>query len=788
MKKIILNKIAFILLLAVASLLLTALSYLLLIRFGGGYNNLPDFISGFTVWSNTTKSADLSAPFIYAAIFFILYFRTRRYIQKLPFSPLSEGNFIERAATKFAGIILYKNDTLPLWKKAALLFAGAFIVYFCSSAGYNYLTIPDDSLHFGEKLLGWWLANDQSSRIYETFYPIHNYKDLIPGFIGGLLNDNYASGPIIGSLLFYNLCLVIVSSAVLAIFPFVMSLIMLLPLRFITALPFVAMIILFKDDSVFKNYSKWLSLYCIFSILLYCLEPTSGIPFVLSLFPLCVYGFYFYYKNTNSGKFYLAIGAIAAALAVFFIIFRDYFMYSFEFFFNFAKYNSAAVGLPGYRDFEPQFLFIFRLAYKTPVYFLFPAFILLFFKELKRKEMRAAFFLSAMTIYLIASVNYALVRFDFDDMLRAHKLAMCYVYLLFPAFLYFNRDRYKKFLNFYILFMVLLLAFQIGFKFRYSTTAYVTEPTFGLSAKTIKDKFSVQRHPLEQNDIFRQGYSRFTKSGLDELSSIRMFFEDNGLTDKTFFDFTNKTVFYYHFNKKPLFPLWTYNNIIDPETDFQYAKKLLADLPDCVLLYSKNAFIFDKIRAPVRANSIYRTILLSGKYKLAVSGGGDILLVKGGNTSFSKTDIAILDYALGTNSLRYMPDAWGTSLNKLGKRLNELSPSFQTVRGNNKLVITFDKPLSAKILDFIFISGKLETEYDVFVNNDFILRASRNKESSLVPLDIRPAYLLGEDVKEITVVFSNGDAESIKNLGIKFFQRNRNLELNDMLNTGRVKS
>ncbi|MDR1695843.1 MAG: hypothetical protein LBR69_04350 [Endomicrobium sp.] len=788
MRNIVSNKITFFSAISLLSLLLTAFAYLFLTKIIDGYSNLPDFISGYTIWFNTNKIHDLLIPFIYTGIFFIIYFCIRGYIQKLPLSPLPEGNFIERVTNKFSDFILYKSGRLTLPGKTALIFAGIFIVYFFSAAEYDYSTIPADHLHFGEKLLGWWLASDPGSRIYETFYPIHNYKDIIPGFIGNLLGDNHTSGAIIGNILFYNLCLITASSAILIIFPFAMSLIILLPLRFITALPYIAMIILFKDDSVFKSYPKWLSFYCLFSVSLYCLEPTAGVPFALSLFPLCIYGLYVYYKGSNYRNFCLSIGLITAVAAIFFIIFREYFIHSFEVLFTFAKYNIVAFGQPGYRDFGSPIYskihFIFNLAYKSPVYFLFPVFILLFFKELKRKKMQAAFFLSAMLIFLIISINYALVRFDFEDMLRAHKLAMCFVYLLFPAFLYFNREQYKKLLNFYILFILLLLFFQTAFKFKYKEADYIhnylQEPTFSFNVNALKNRFFVKNRTLEENDVFRQGYSRFIESDFKEILSIREFLYDTGFDDKSFFDFTNNTIFYYHFNKKPPFPFWTFNNIIDPETDFQYAKKIFTNLPDYVLIHSKY-FLFDHFRPSVKTNAIYRTLILSGKYNL-FGHNEQVFLVKNGNAFLSKTDIEMLDTVLGTKNLRYMPDSWGMSFNTLKNRLDELYPASQITHDGNKLIIVFDKPLSAKILDFILIDGKFNADYSVRVNNSFILSASRNKETSLVPLDVSPAYLLGGDVKEIAINFSDKDINHrIEGLKIKFYQKKRNKELNNML-------
>jgi hypothetical protein len=561
---------------------------------------------------------------------------------------------------------------------------------------------------------------------------------------------------------------------------------MLLPLRFITALPYAATIILFKDDLAFKNYVKWFWLYCVFSISLYCLETTAGIPFTLSLLPLCCCGLYNYYRQSSKKKFLLNAFTAITVLTVFFIIFRDFFLHNFEFVLNVTKYNTPAFGHQGYSNFQDlarsRFLFIFQFAYKSPVYFLFPAFIFLFIKEIKNRRTNAALFIAAMAIFLTVSISYALVRFDLGDMLRAHKIAMCFIYLLFPAFLYFNRARYKRLLNFYVLFMLLLLVFQIGFKFRYHSTDYVsyywTEPSFGLNVQTLKDRFSLQKHQIEENDFFRQGHSRLSEDELGILQSAEDFFEAEGLQDKTFFDLTNRSVNYYYFKKIPPFTFWAYNNIIDPEADFQYAKQMSSSLPDCVLIFSNNSGIWDNLLPGIKVNSVYRTLLLSGKYELKTY-GGSFYLVKSSSGGFSQNDITILDAALGTQILFSLPDAWGMSLKKLKGRLNELYPHFQTALQENVLYIEFEKPIPAKTLDLISIERKCDSNYAIFANGRFIVRGFRNKETSLVPLDVIPSYLLSGEIKNIAIAFSK-DEPSLRKIKVKFYQRTRNIELNNL--------
>ncbi|MDR1940793.1 MAG: hypothetical protein LBQ47_00495 [Endomicrobium sp.] len=441
-KNVFLNKISVLIFLSAAALLLTAFLYFCFLKAVGGYSNLDDFISGYSIWTNLNKHIDLLIPYIYSFVFFALYIPLRRFIEKLPFFVFFWQNFISRAINKAASFFLWKNEKLPFWKKAVLLFSAVFIVYLLASSGYNYLSIPPDHFHFGEKLLAYWLTADGAAQMYETFYPIHGFKDIIPGFLSKFLGDNYASGSIIGMQILYNICLIGVSLTVLSIFPFFMSLIILLPLSFIKALPFIAMIVLFKDNFAFRAYPKWLILYCIFGICLYCFEFTSGIPFTLAMLPLCIYGLFNYYKTVPQKKFFLNIGVIFLLLLLFFIIFKDFFLNNFKFILDFAKYNTAAFGNLGHDESRnlPLYVLILvsKLAYKSPVYFLLPIFAILFIKSLKNKEMSAAFFFAAMTIYLAASTSYALARFDLE-MGRAQNISMCFIYLLIPACLYFNR-------------------------------------------------------------------------------------------------------------------------------------------------------------------------------------------------------------------------------------------------------------------------------------------------------------------------------------------------------------
>jgi hypothetical protein len=669
------------------------------------------------------------------------------------------------------------------------LFAGILIVYTFSSAGYNYLKIPSDNFHFGEKLLSWQLLQDPSSAAYKTYYLIHGFKDSIPGFLGALLGDNFVSGSIIGNHIFYNLCLIAVSLPLFLIFPFGLALVMLLPVKFITALPYVCMIFLFKDDLIFKSYAKWLVIYCLFSISVYCMESTSGVPFVLSMLPLCVYGLYNYKKSAPAKDFYLTISVIFIAFAGFFIIFKDFFLNSFAFVLNFAKYNTPACGHPGFADLtniaRSRFIFVFQLAYKSPVYFMFPLFIILFVKELKSKQIKPALFVAAMMIFLAVSTSYALVRLEIGEMARAHKLAMCFIYLPIPAFLYFNRERYKKSLNFYILFIVVLLLLQIGFKFRYASDSYVgyfwPEPSFSLSPATIKDRFIPRRYALKDNDMLKEGHSRLGAAEYAEMKSLLAALEENGLKDKTFFDFTNKSVSYFYLNKIPPFPFWAYNNIIDPETDFEYAKVLAKNPPDCVLLFSKN-MIWDHMNPAIKVNSMYRALLMSGKYKVLVRENQAFLIKTQEKHSFSENELIVLDNSCSMPNIKYVPDAWGMSFEHLQKHLSPLNFRFQTrVYDGNKAAVIFENPVSPAVLDFMLIEGNLASGYSVFINGKFAGRAARTKKVSLVPLDMMPSVLLGDDIREIVMVFDAAPKPDGGPLRVAFYQKNRNRELNEIL-------
>jgi hypothetical protein len=340
--------------------------------------------------------------------------------------------------------------------------------------------------------------------------------------------------------------------------------------------------------------------------------------------------------------------------------------------------------------------------------------------------------------------------------------------------------------------MFLFFAFQIGSDFtNYTADASserMREHCFGVNAKTIKGRFIAQRHSgLKENDYFREGFSRLNETELANFENMRKFLnagdfeQESG--EKSFLDLTNSVAAYYYLNKKPLLPLWSHVTITSPEADFIYAKKLLADLPDYVLIFSQTGTNIDLLVPPVRTNAIYRAILLSGKYNLDATNGEQVFLVKSSNGGFSQNDIEILDSVwLGARVLYNMPDAYGMSLKKLKKRLNELYLPFQSSLQNNTLFISFDKPVSPKILDFILIESSFHAVYDVYVNGRFIVKAEKNKESALVSLDVVPSYLLGEDIKNITVIF-NKPKPFFDKINIKFYQRNRNRQLNEMLNS-----
>ena len=683
-----------------------------------GINSISDFYVGTSLYQNYNKNIDVFLPYFYSFITLFFYVINWEYLWQL-FYPYFE---------RFVNYI----DNLKPNKK--WVFISIIILLLLNLRPFDSM-VPTDNYHFGEKLVGSWLINENSYQLYSTFYPPHGLIDIIPSWIATtVFHDQTVYGVLFGKYLFnyiYKFILSILAFSVLPFFVACIGLSIIFTYKYTFMVPSIyllTILFLIKNQKLKNNFNLYTIATCVSSYLLYVYSPTFGAPFIIAMIIPFVCRFIEFYKKSAKLKVFAWALCFVIINGLIFLIFKEFFINNFTFILQNFQANLFSFGNEGKWN-------IYNILSKMLQYILIPLFIFMLIEELKNKDKNydKIMFLTVLLVFPFFISKYALGRLDGNLMSRTFYTSLNIMVLFLPIII--NKIKYKKFYVSYIMFISIFALF-----------AFCNDIICSLHKNFQKTDIIVQK------TVYRNGNAAFNEEHLQHLNEIQDLIEANTTKDYTFLDLTNQGSLYYYLNKLPLIPYLAYYNIPSPEQDKFYAKKLEENLPDIVLIKGYN-IMHDSIPASLRVNKIYKTLLFSNKYTV-INNGNITILKKVNYHIFSDKEIELLENALGYNFLHKLPDVYGKSIKHLKTQLEDLKISYNIDKKGQNYIITFKKPIDGKLLNYLYIKQEKKevVESIVSVNDTNTIIQIKNREE-LIPLDIHPCILLNK-VQTIKISYS----------------------------------
>ena len=746
------------------------------------WNNLSDFYSGLTIYSDHNKYLDLSVIFIYIGLFFILLPIVLFLGNKLKFY-----KFTDWAADKLNNIKpikytfskdFYKLQYICLLGYLCLypynckfypviisIIAILIIIGFIDirkrvGGGKNFLSpwaiapilllicynpynqpiIPFDAHHLGEKFAVYYLHEAFKMDFYNDIMLVHGLKDILPSFTAKYLFgsiDVYSSA--LADIFLKNISTVVIT--ILSGYIFSDSIIfaipsVIIPANFYTKIYYCIYLIFLKhlsNNSYFKLI-LWIILYLVTSFILMMNWTTIGSFWCISSLPLAIYMLYKLFKTPNSNKF-LSLFIIITAILIILLPNKDFIIAYLKQTQYYISGNLYAFG----NDFGDYNYSLKQTLYYLPrfiVYIFLPIFIIELVYTLKNKRLNETFFYLFIILFSIISVNYAFGRIDYELLTRITYISLPFIGVFLPYYLYIKFPKLRE---------------------------NIIQPAIVIISIVLI--FYNQQTNIQN---FNKYDEMANKIGLNLSKNII-----NEIKNSTvFYDLTNHGLYYMYFNKKIPVQYTSFYNSISTSQAENSLRSLITSQPEIILLHS--AISFDGIFPSLRINPIYRAILLSREYEVK-SEPNSVYLKKANNkVNYTKNDLYLLDYTFSIDPLFLLAEVWGNSTKTLP--MYEINEDYNLKKYSDRIEIEFKTSKNGKEFDLLYIEpvnksgyNKLKN-YSVEINNsNSILHIQSHRNGKLlIPTDDYPSWLLNENIKTITIYL---DEELKSDYIIRFYKR-----------------
>ena len=757
------------------------------------YSNLNDFYVGTSIYLDHNKYLDIFIYFIYLLIFFctlpIVYlireklFGERKNKKEEESKTIQIPKFINRIKDfllkyqilgVFGFIFLYPVNngfypiilviigililvtTYDVYRKRTVSdnqFSPLIITAVLFAILYNAYNIaygPTDDHHFGEKFATFLMHNNFNLEYYKDIMLVHGYVDIIPSWIGCyIFQENNIYGYCLGEIFFKNTLLILTIFSGLIIFD--KNRLFIAPLLFfkgtnLTVFYITAYLLLLKEKFIEKRYI-WL---CIFSIIsfIFCLTWTTiGSFCLIASIPILIYQIMQIYKQEDKKKVIKIIFALFPIIILMCLMHTTIFEYLKEAP-EYIKGNLYAFG----NTYGKLNLWLPRLivcGYKLFALLFLPILILELIKRIKEKRILSSdYFLLFAIILPLISLNYTLGRLDTGMFFRTEFISQAYIFVVLPYFIYkFSNKKHNAFLILITIIAIILALLQIPSKFK--------QPQININKQNL---YNVGNINLKINEQSR-------------IQNIKDFIEQNSKNNSTLLDLTNRGMHYLYLNKKIPIKFISFYNAISTKQSNEITEKIKKNPPDIILIDSKSV-MHDNIHLSLRLNSLYKWLILSGKYKVVTDKENTFLVKSEKKINYTKEDLRILDNILGYRNLNYLPEAWGNSINSLP--VTEVLTNNYTYNNKDGIIINFPQEIPGTTFDLIYIKPMKNKErkqnFYVQINDsesEIYCKIKKNGEI-LIPFDNYPSWLLNNNIKNISI-YSNKEIN--ENYEIKFYKR-----------------
>lgn len=754
------------------------------------YTDLKDFYAGESIFNDHNKYLDLGIFFVYVILYICVLFIIKKFtkaevtkeeetsslsntdkfekLKRFQYIPLLgflflhplDGNFYPIALA--LSIILIFLGFLDIKKRrnktfSPLALAGlCFIFYILSNPYANQIYVGSEEHHLGEKFATYFMHKKYGLEYYKDIMLVHGFFDVIPSWLGDFvfkattIQASYLGMHLLNNLLF-------ISTITIALYIFSNSLMFAVPLLFVAPNFITLYLVTYVALIVGKLKEKpllWLLTYILISFLFAHNWTTIGsFCFIASLpFALSVAA-----KLLNKNKLLNIAIILLFTTAIFYLSHDMIFEYLKEAQY-YVKSNLIVFGndFPTYSSNLIYLLKLFAVTFiKCFAFIITPCLIVELIKELlnKTKNYELIHLYIFFILFTVVSVPYTLGRIDSIVFSRMAYISFSYLAFVIPYLIYvkgkFNKKLYKLFT------VLLIIAFLLAL------------------SKIIAVNFC---DILENQNSNSAPIANAEK--LEKIHKIKNIVNKYVNEDEVFFDLANCGMNYMYAEKKIPVKYVSYYNSISSAQAENSLNKLIQNPPKLVYLgtfTSKEVtgfHHFDNVKQGIRIPSIYRWLLLSGKYRFKIENDCIFLLENEKNIICQKADLGFLDLIFSVDNLAFLPEVWGNSIKTLPVEQQEIK--FNTTQDSNTLKITFEQPQKAGEIELIMVEPKEdikeEINYIIKITGEYKTQslASKRNGKLLIPFDNVPSFMLKNDLKEIEII-SNKPIKTERK--ITFFKR-----------------
>lgn len=633
----------------------------------------------------------------------------------------------------FIGVSLFdilRRRKAPVFKNRISPFALLPVIMLLFGATTRFYSNIDFH-HLGEMVSTFWSVDNFGAKYYKDIMLVHGFADVLPFYLGKyVLGDSTLSGFYDGYTLLENIR--ISFTFILLYLLFCGRMFFILPaMCFLSSVSFMvpAYLLIIKNYFFNRKY-LFVSLFILFAFLFSNYRTSLGSAWFAAGLPVLGYVVYQLYKDKKysiRGKMFY-FGAVTLIAALGFFLFHE----------EITGYLSKAVyylkgNLVVFGTFMRTDIF-YPLPLKIFEYVIWPVILFIFIKGILNKDLkREQFFMIIFALlYPLLIMSYSLGRVDGEYLTRSVDTAYQYLLVLVPCYLLSCGLKYKKALK--VLSVALIfLSFCIV-----------------IQRVSCLNRMFVHTSMPDNNQPYNIGNIRVSEDDADLIKNVNSVLKKYSVADDDFLDLTNHGALYFFLNKKMPIPYVSFYNALSPALTEEYARSFSPEKLKVIMIYP--TIQHDAVYASLRLPSLYRKILLSGKYSLVSENGNDYLVYSEQKKSFTDKELTTIDKYLGVHNLSRLPESWCNS--HLLRKLKTININYKIEKVSDGYRIIFEDKIKGCDIDYIKLELSSSVDKLIYLKLNDIpneIMYSSDSGKALVPFANYPSWLLADNVSEIMI-------------------------------------
>lgn len=700
---------------------------------------------------------------------------------------------------------LIKNNSANI--KYLGLFSSVCIIGILLFLKCSPITLPDiipDDYHFGEFLTPWFGLSQYQLIPFWDYEPARGMMNYCQGFFANLFFDGKASSLSATNPFYYAFLLLAVlpvlrwsvglGVAVLALFlaPFINS------VSEIDIL-FTAFVCLSCKSFLVWRPIKWLIIWPLMCVLALLYAPGQAALVIAALSPLFFVMLYKAYKENQRQVYYLLFFSSLIGVILCFITPLGKMLFgAFRYGLEQSSVNSIANGIPWDKAMVPidrsnQWILEFtRFSFIAVA--IWSGVLILEAAWGKLSDIRKTILTYAVPLFILTTIFIirAAGRIDACVGSRQGMASIWALSLLLPLLL-FATSRYKQIGR-----SVFVWVFLCGMVYPFFCTGFMSNFSAAFEP-IVADGFN-KFTDGSSGGIAKMGYTT-NKKHLDRLGKINKVLNIALDKNETYLDMSGHGADYFYLNRRQPIQIAAVYNLITEQQQLRAITSLKKqDIP--VILLSAENINHDGGPASLRANLLYRYILLQTNYKIAKIDDYIWLIREDRIDRFSDQDRVVItdlgddvvnnsiNEVYNCHDLQMIPRAWGNSYSSLAKKMHlayhipdnliivdhgaaclDFNLAQLNLRGGDVGVLSFN---------FICNDASFEPSFKVYwttdknkIENELMSVKFVGKSGYfMIPIDSIPAWLLAKQVMSIRIEVVNKDlCGSFKIKNINLFRR-----------------